>query len=103
MTPSMQRTGRLLEELRRCRRRAGRAKSDGKRLGWGWAVGSTKDGFIALWTAGHVKRPNPKARPHDRVVTRVGAQVASQRCPILRAGGEKLQRPAVAVQNSGDH
>jgi hypothetical protein len=27
---------------------------------------------------------------HDRLVTRVGAQVASQRCPILRAGKTEI-------------
>jgi len=43
-------------------------------------------GFIALGTTGAEKRPNPKVRPHDRLVTRVGARVASQRCPILRTG-----------------
>jgi hypothetical protein len=43
-------------------------------------------GFIAFRTTGRKKRPNPKVRPHDRLVARVGARVASQRCPILRAG-----------------
>ena len=36
------------------------------------------------------KRPDREARPHDRSVTRVGAQVASQRCPILRTGVQSL-------------
>jgi hypothetical protein len=54
------------------------------------AAGRVEVGFIALWTTGHAKRPNRKARPHDRLVTRVGAQVASQRCPILRAGERNI-------------
>jgi hypothetical protein len=54
------------------------------------AAGRVEVGFIALWTDGHEKRPNPKARPHDRTVTRVGAQVASQRCPILRTGRRSI-------------
>ena len=67
--------------------------------GAGNAAGGSEVGFIALRTTGHERRPDPQARPHDRLVTRVGAQVASQRCPILRAGRHSLPSQASARAN----
>jgi N-acetylglutamate synthase-like GNAT family acetyltransferase len=48
-------------------------------------------GFIALRTTGaETKKAERVASAHDRLVACVGAQVASQRCPILRTGVDSV-------------